>query len=331
MGRKKLTERERFYIEKSIKKKLPVSQIARDLECSRQTIYNEIKRGTVLQTNGIKDFYCYDYYAGQFHRDTLAKNKGRKRKLQQNDPYLVQLADWIRKKKYSPQAAYYKCGSRLCVKSIYNYVYAGLIPGVTVYQLPYARPKKKRQSSRGKRNWEKGTSIELRPTYINDRSSVGHWEMDTVYSSKDDLHCLLVLSERKTREEIVIRMKDRTAESTIKALDALERKIGAPTFREKFKTITCDNGMEFSYWKLIERSCRSSLPRTKVYFCHSYSSWERGTNENINRMIRRWIPKGDDIGLWSPREIQQIQDWINDYPRPMFGGLSSRQYAQSLI
>lgn len=154
--------------------------------------------------------------------------------------------------------------------------------------------------------------------------------MDTVYSSKDDLHCLLVLTERMTRDEKVIRMKDRTMNSTIKALDSLERSMGTPSFRNTFKTITCDNGVEFSDFESIERSCRTKGKRTEVYYCHPYSSYERGSNENLNRMIRRWIPKGDDIGLYSPADIRFIEDWINDYPRPMFNGMSSREYCVSV-
>ena len=117
--------------------------------------------------------------------------------------------------------------------------------------------------------------------------------------------------------------KDRTAKSVIRALDRYERKIGSPAFRGKFKTITCDNGMEFADWQSIERSCRTKKNRTTVYFCHPYCSGERGTNENSNRFIRRWIPKGDDIGLYSKAEIQAIQDWMNHYPRRQFNGLSA--------
>ena len=330
MGRKKLTERERFYIEKALKNKIPVAQIAVDLNCSRQTVYNEIKRGQVLQTDGIKDFYVYAYDVGQRIHDEASRNKGRTPKLQQDDEYLEQISYWIKKMKYSPQAARYKVGNKLCIKSIYNYVYSGKLQSVSVYDLPYARPKKKKKSAVAKRKYSRGKSIEQRPEYINNRDVYGHWEMDTVYSSKDDLHCLLVLTERMTRDEKVIRMKDRTMNSTIKALDSLERSMGTPSFRNTFKTITCDNGVEFSDFESIERSCRTKGKRTEVYYCHPYSSYERGSNENLNRMIRRWIPKGDDIGLYSPADIRFIEDWINDYPRPMFNGMSSREYCVSV-
>ena len=162
------------------------------------------------------------------------------------------------------------------------------------------------------------------------RNNYGNWEMDTVYSARGDKACLLVLSERMTRQEIVIKVKDRTSASILQGLDKLEKSMGAPCFRKTFVTVTADNGVEFSDWKSIERSSLNKKKRTDLYFCHPYCSGERGTNENINRMIRRWIPKGDDIGLYSVEEIKQIEDWINDYPRKIFNGLSSNEYRAKL-
>lgn len=329
-GRKNLTERERYYIEKMTRKKIPVIQIAKDLNCSRQTIYNEIKRGTVIQTDGTKDFTTYAYDAGQRIHDERRKKKGCRRKLDPGDDYLKTVARWILNERHSPYAAQCRVGRTLCVKSIYNYLHAGLIEGVTVMNLPYAKSRKKKQKRKGKLKWNKGLSIEQRPEDIKDRNQYGHWEMDTVYSSRDDLHCLLVLTERMTREELIIRMKNRTAKETVRAINGIERRIGSVAFREKFRTITCDNGVEFSGWEQIERCRRSNARRTSVYFCHPYCSCERGSNENLNRMIRRWIPKGDDIGLYSIDEIKRITDWINDYPRAIFGGMSANEYKKSV-
>lgn len=103
---------------------------------------------------------------------------------------------------------------------------------------------------------------------------------------------LLVLSERKTREEIIIKIANKTQEPVIKAIDMLELKY-KKGFKDKFKTITVDNGSEFLDYEGIERSrLEPNTKRTKVYYAHPYSSWERGTNENSNRLIRRFIPKG---------------------------------------
>ena len=147
---------------------------------------------------------------------------------------------------------------------------------------------------------------------------------------KHGKECLLVLSERMTREEIIRKIPNKKAESVIKALDALERTYGSRQFRETFKTITCDNGTEFLDFENAEKSVLTKIPRTKVYFCHPYSSWERGTNENINKMIRRFIPKGAIMEDYSKEQVQQIQAWINNYPRKILGGISSNEYKKRL-
>ena len=327
-----LTIKERGFIEYALKKKTSVSEIAKALGYSRAALYYEIKKGTCEQLDykdyDVKKVYLADY--AQRVADQEASKRGRKKKLQPDADYLKDIKYWILEKKYSPYAARIKCGFSVCEKTIYNYIHAGYIDGLTTYSLPYARPKKKKNKQSGKRIRKTGKSIEERPQGAKDRSEYGHWEIDTVYSSKDDLHCLLTMTERMTREEITIKIKDRTALSVDKAMDRLEREMGTPAFREKFKTMTSDNGVEFSDWEYIEHSCRTKGKRTELYFAHPYCSSERGTNENHNRMIRRWIPKGDDIGLYSTKEIQEIQDWINTYPRRMYDGKSCLEYQDTL-
>src|SRR5665648_91826 len=138
--------------------------------------------------------------------------------------------------------------------------------------------------------------------------------MDTIVGKQGTKTVLMVLSERVTRKE----------------LDKLERKMGNQ-FSKIFKTITCDNGCENLDFEGIENSVRNKRKRTKVYYAHLYSSWERGTNENINKMIRRFIPKGVDISAFSKKQIMQIQHWINNYPRRIFNGLSANMMEQKTI
>ena len=167
--------------------------------------------------------------------------------------------------------------------------------------------------------------------FRSERKIYGHWEMDTVVGGqKKGMACLLVLSERMTREEIVIKIKNKKTSSVVHALNMLERKLGSRKFREKFKTITCDNGCEFMDAKGIEKSRYTKGNRTTLYYCHPYSSYERGTNENINRMIRRFFPKGINFDTVTQKEVTMVQDWINNYPRKIFGGLSSNLYRKSL-
>lgn len=187
----------------------------------------------------------------------------------------------------------------------------------------YKKVKKNKSASRA----PAGESIEQRPEEIDEREEFGHWEGDTVYSGKGKrktTRALLTLTERKTRKEIIIAIPNRKAETVVKALDALERKLGARRFRAIFKSITFDNGTEFAAAEELERSCvNKRLPRTKVYFCHPYSSWERGTNENTNGMIRRRFPKGTNFAAVTNAQIAQAENWINNYPRKILGYKSS--------
>lgn len=187
----------------------------------------------------------------------------------------------------------------------------------------YKKVKKNKSASRA----PAGESIEQRPEEIDEREEFGHWEGDTVYSGRGKrktTRALLTLTERKTRKEIIIAIPNRKAETVVKALDALERKLGARRFRAIFKSITFDNGTEFAAAEGLERSCvNKRLPRTKVYFCHPYSSWERGTNENTNGMIRRRFPKGTNFAAVTNAQIAQAENWINNYPRKILGYKSS--------
>lgn len=133
----------------------------------------------------------------------------------------------------------------------------------------------------------------------------------------------LVLSERLTRQEIIFAMPDQKADSVIHCLNVLERRYGK-LFRKVFKSITMDNGSEFADVQGIEKSIYGGK-RTITYYCHPYSSWERGTNERINRDIRKLVPKGSKLAQYTPADIQRIEDWINAYPRQVLGFATSAE------
>ncbi|MCK5218180.1 IS30 family transposase, partial [bacterium] len=101
--------------------------------------------------------------------------------------------------------------------------------------------------------------------------------------------------------------------------DKLEKQYGEE-FNKKFQSITFDNGVEFLDWSSIETSSlKESEQRTRTFYAHAYSSWERGTNENHNKMIRRFIPKGTDISKVREGKIKEIETWMNNYPRKILG------------
>ena len=104
--------------------------------------------------------------------------------------------------------------------------------------------------------------------------------------------------------------KNKTQAEVLRALRKLARKMKG-NFAEVFKTITADNGSEFLDGEGIKKAIRCS----EIYYAHPYSSWERGSNENGNRMLRRFIPKGTDIGKITAKQLRAIETWLNNYPR----------------
>ena len=223
----------------------------------------------------------------------------------------------------------------ICFKTIYNHIDKGLVPGVTNESLWEKRLRKKRcgnSQRKRKRAVESGYSIEDRPIEVNERLEAGHWEIDLVVGGKGKgTAALLTLTERKTRKQIIRKLKDRTQRSVICAMNSIERGMGTGAFRSIFKSITADNGSEFLDREALERSVLSGS-RTHIYYAHPYSSWERGSNENANRIIRRFIPKGCDISKFNRKQIQQIEDWINNYPRKILDFQTTEErFIQELV
>lgn len=337
MKNKYMTEKDRYQLEILLLEKVPVKEIARILDKSLSTIYREIKLGTVeLVDTNLKPYkkYCAD--RGQQVQDERSHNKGREPKIGNDMEFVRFIEDMLLNKKYSPVAimAHIKKNNlifqtEVCFKTIYNYIHSGMFLNVTRTDLPMPRKKieKSKEKKRIARNHIDHTSIEDRPKEVYDRLIYGHWELDTVESGKGDKTCLFVFTERMTREELIFKADGKTEESLIKILNSLERKLSAPVFRETFKTITCDNGCEFLNQSAMEKSIYNKImKRTQVYYCHPYNACERGSNENANKLIRRWIPKGAHIRNFTEEYIRNIQDWINSYPRKLFDYLSSDEY-----
>ena len=149
-----------------------------------------------------------------------------------------------------------------------------------------------------------------RPTCIIEREEFGHWEIDTVVGQKSNSDCvLLTILERKTRNAIIQRIEAKTAEAVTKALTRI-RDIYGKQFSKVFKSITGDNGSEFAELSKLE-----DITDTKIYFTHPYSSFEKGTNERHNGLIRRFIPKGKRISNYNQTDIAFIEEWMNTLPR----------------
>ena len=332
---KHLNYEKRIKIEALTKAGLKSEAIAQQIGCSGRTVRRELSRG---KTNLLNSDYTtrieYSADIGQQKHDYAATAKGPTLKIA-NDHKLVRYIEYlIIKKKYSPYAAAKEIAKKasefsvtISYKTIYNYIDNDLFPNLTNKDLPVKKHGKKRDYNKIRTaiNNSKGTSISERDKSIDTRTEYGHWEMDTVVGKQGTTTVLLVLSERKTRQEIIQKLSSKSQCCVVRELDKLERKLGSKIFRNTFKTITCDNGSENLDFEGIERSALIKHKRTKVYYAHPYSAWERGTNENTNKMIRRFIPKGADIGKYTSKEIKLIEHWINNYPRRIFNGLSSNE------
>ena len=329
---KHLTYTQRLQIETLLKVKTPVKTIADTLGVHKSTIYREIKRGLYTRLTSEYEFiesYSPDI-ADKEYRNHL-KAKGTTLKLA-NDYALANYIEYkITNEKYSPRAVlgeikaqHKEFKTSISVTTLYRYIDEGVFLSLSNKNLPLKRNKKKRKYNRVKSiKVAKGMSIEQRPQDINNRFSFGHWEMDCVESKKGVKSTLLVLTERYTRFEIIKKLKDHTQNSVLIALNQIEKKLGAKKFSKIFQTITTDNGAEFLNFEEIEKSCITHKKRTQLYYCHSYCSWEKGTTENQNKMIRRHYPKGTSFANVPIKNIKKLQDWINNYPREIFNYYTS--------
>ena len=200
------------------------------------------------------------------------------------------------------------------------------IPTTTIYRaIHYGLLRVKKEDTRRMTKFEKSGkyskkgelpknklsySIELRPDDINNRQSFGNWELDTVISTNKGIHkCLMTLTERKTRFEIIGILEAKTKEEVIVKFKKIKEYFNK-NIETIFNSITADNGGEFSdFLEIIE------ITGAKFYFCHPYASCEKGTNEKHNSIIRYFIPKSSLIENYTINEINDICHWMNNYPR----------------
>lgn len=332
---KHLSQNDRIKMETMLNSSHKVVEVAEYLHVHRSTIYREIKRGEYTHRNSdYTEETRYSSDLGQKNHDWNAQGKGRNIKIGNDRPLAEYIEGKIIEDKYSPEAALAAAAesgieftTSISVRTLYRYIDKGIFLKLTNKDLPVKGKRKKHNKRvRVQKRASAGESIENRPDEVKDRENFGHWEMDTVKGKQGvTKSCMLVLTERKTRDEIIVKLPDQKAASVVEAIDRLERKWG-DMFTKVFRSITVDNGVEFSDYEGLERSVlHEGEKRTFAFYCHPYSSWERGSNENNNRLIRRHIPKGEDFDEKQDRDIEYIENWINNYPRGIFGFKTSAQ------
>jgi IS30 family transposase len=222
---------------------------------------------------------------------------------------------FLLKKKWSPEQISFILKDlgilSISHETIYKHIIYDKKHGGTLYKHLRIMPKihRKRYNTRDSRGVLPGKrQITQRPAEVEGRTVLGHWEGDTVIG-KDRHHCIVTLVERKTGLVIIKKITSRTAvETTAAIIQAINDNPG------KFKTITFDNGTEFHDYKTIEEATG-----VICYFAEPYHSWERGSNENCNGLIRQYIPKRSCMSSVSQRKCNWIAKQLNTRPRKRNG------------
>lgn len=299
-----LTQAERYLIAQLRKQGQPARVIAIRLGRHVSTIYREAKRNATRHDG--------KYRAEKAHSYAVARRRWCRRKPYYS-PQEIAVVEALVVRRWSPEqiaGALRRRRWRICTQTIYRHIkrdrkLGGRLWRYTRIMSKFGRKRYRSQDSRGilpgKRH------ISERPAGAHRRSRIGHWEGDTVMGS-DMHHCVLTLVERKTGYVIIKKLAARTKEQASAA--ALQAVASHPS---RFKTITFDNGTEFHDYKALER-----MHPLKCYFATPYHSWERGSNENMNGLIRQYLPKGSCMSTLTQQDCNAIALEINTRPRKRY-------------
>lgn len=282
-------------------------EIALLLDKAPQTINNEIKRGLVIQQ--VKKGKFRKIYSADKAQSAYDSNRTACVKPIKLTKELKRQISYYMNKKYSPEMMVKSGKVNAAVSSIYYWIHNGKL-GLSSKHMLYPRKGKSIKRTVSPNFTPCGKSIETRPSFINKRLETGHYEIDTVILTRAKNSCLLTLTDRKSRYQIIRLIPEKTSLSVNNALKDILK-------NTEIKSITADNGREFNRLSEVFDSAN-------IYYAHPYSSWERGTNENHNRLIRRWLPKGTQNA--TQRQVALIEDWINYYPKKILGYKSPRQF-----
>jgi len=330
---KHLTETERKIIERKHREKLSMGSIAEILNRNKSTISREIKRASVIEYKANK-YISKDpnypthieksvYYAEEGCR-TYNRNRkrcGRRSKIENCKDLIMYVISKVKSKaKWSIDASIgyaieknLFCGQYVSSRTFYNWINNGL-KGINNFDLLRKVGRKRNNKSRSKeRKRIYGKSIEERPVSVKDRVEFGNWEGDLIVGKENNCY-LCSLVERKTRKGFLFKVSSKESKNIVGIIDRLEKEY-VEEFSNIFKTITFDNGSEFSDSVGMEK-----YNRTNVYYAHPYSSYERGSNENWNGLVRRFLPKGSNFeDLSEEEDINMIVNYIDTMPRKLFG------------
>ena len=316
---KYLSFEERFVIQTRLKDGWTPNRIAGELGYAPNTVRNEIKRGTVTLYRG-NIFRC-KAKVGQAAYEKNREACCRHYNLLEKSTFISYVEEHFFEDGWSLDVCAHRAlkdgtftrEQIVCTKTLYGYADLGLL-NIRNIDLPEKLHRSPKTARVRENKRILGRSIEERPASIEDRTEFGHCEVDLVIGSKsgnDD--ALLTMIERKTREYWMIRIPGRNPNGVMEALREVRSQYDEH-WDDVFKTITTDNGSEFSLVSGLE-----DLSNTLVYFAHPYTSCEKESVERHNGLIRRFILKGCRIDSFTNEQICQIEVWCNSLPSKILG------------
>lgn len=312
---KRLSLSDRVIIQTLLEEKRSKSFIATKLNRSRSTITREINKwvqhlGETYNAE-LANWYAKDDYLNKRNRDKIGTYKTLKFYV-----YKGLLNQW------SPEQISGRIKLRylndpimsISYEAIYMHIYShpqARLNRKLIALLPYHKSRRRtvKGTKRRKIRIKDQVSIDQRPKHIEERLEIGHWEGDLMIGVKQS-SAIGTLVERKARYTYIVKLKNRRSATVTKGFAKELNKLDS-MFK---KTMTYDNGMEMAKHKLLTKKTG-----IQVYFAHPYSSWERGTNENTNGLIRRYFPKGTNFNDIAEEQLKTIQEKLNNRPRKVLG------------
>lgn len=294
--------------------------IARELGCSASTISNELKRGTPERKTSRGRAPGYSATRGQATYKSNRQRCRRHRKILRCAAFSNWVTKQFREHKWSPDSCVgyarrhglFPADEIVCTGTLYHEIRRSNAP-LALTELPEALKRRASRLGTHENRRVYGSSIDQRPKIASMRIEEGHWEGDTVVGKRNGKEAVVLsLLEKKTENYIAIRIPAKTNEAVMAAMLQLKEEYGS-RFGEVFKTITVDNGPEFSDYAKVEAW------GSRVFFAHPYTSWERPQNERHNGLFRSFVPKGRSVDEYSAEYILASADELNGRPRKKLG------------
>jgi IS30 family transposase len=338
-----LNKTERNNIERWLKEGKNKSEIARLLDRDRSTITREIKKGTTTQLKTIngyqKEVNIYLADTGQAVYDKNRKRSRSKGLKAFSQNFWEALKEANNNKWFSGKKRIYNIKTFVVsyqrkhplekvptFKTVYNYIHSGefFIKPIDLPVMVTLKPRRNKNSKpKGTNKKILGRSIAERPETVLNRESIGHWEADLVAGKKGKNEpVVLTLIERLSRYGISKKLRNAKSDTVQQAL------VEITTENPKaFKSLTFDNGAEFSQAASLEDEPQLD---SKIYFCHAYSAWERGSNEHFNKLLREFIPKGISLHHFTDEEVIEAAESINQRVREVNDYQSAEEIYQEM-